>query len=126
MKRTDAGFTLVEALVAMVIFAIAAAATASLMFHSTSHIARSNEWSQAVAIAQQAIEDIRTLDYEDMESGSGTAPWKGQSAFFTVNWDISKDDPEPGMKTVLISVSWEHKGATKTYETQSVYTDIDS
>ena len=35
-KCSNAGFTLIEVLVAMTIFAIASSATASLMFHSTS------------------------------------------------------------------------------------------
>ncbi|MEW6298697.1 MAG: type II secretion system protein [Thermodesulfobacteriota bacterium] len=126
MRRGSAGFTLIEVLVAMVIFAIATTAIASLMFHSTTYLAKSNERSQAIAIAQQTIEDLRTMDYTEMESGSTTVDWKGQSAFFTVSWDVNADDPEPGMATVAVSVSWSHKGVTNTYETQSVYTDIDA
>ncbi len=52
MRRGSAGFTLIEVLVAMVIFAIATTAIASLMFHSTTYLAKSNERSQAIAIAQ--------------------------------------------------------------------------
>lgn len=126
MKRFSAGFTLIEVLVAMVTFAIASAATASLMFHSTTFIAKSNQRSQAITIAQQAIEDLRAVDYSAMDSGSTTVDWKDQSAYFIVNWDISDDDPEPNMKTIVVSVSWESKGVTSVYETQSIYTDIDA
>ncbi|MCS6926144.1 MAG: prepilin-type N-terminal cleavage/methylation domain-containing protein [Candidatus Binatia bacterium] len=126
MNRGSAGFTLIEVLVAMVIFAIATAATASLMFHSTTYLAQSNERSRAIAIAQQVVEDLRTVDYSEMESGSTTVDWKGQSAFFTVHWNVDTDEPEPGMATVAVSVSWHHKGEMHTYETHTIYTDIDA
>jgi type II secretion system protein I len=126
MHRTSAGFTLIEVLVAMATFAIVMAATAALMLHSTTYLAKSNERSQAIAIAQKVIEDLRTVDYPEMASGSTTVDWKGQEAFFTVDWDVTPDNPEPGMATVVVSVSWHHKEKTHTYETQSVYTDIDA
>ncbi len=44
-KRSNAGVTLVEVLVAMVICAIASSATGSLMFHSTGMVAESNSSS---------------------------------------------------------------------------------
>lgn len=126
MNRMSAGFTLIEALVAMTTFAIVMAATASLMFHSTTYLAKSNERSQAIAVAQQVIEDLRTVDYTEMTSGSTTVDWKGRASFFTVGWNVMLDNPGPGMATVIVSVSWDHKGETNTYETQSVYTDIDA
>lgn len=126
MKHASTGFTLIEVLVAMALFAIASAATTSLMFHSTAYIAKSNERSQAIAIAQQTIEDLRTMDYSDIDSGSTTVEWKEQAAFFNIDWDVSDDDPEPNMKTIVVSVSWESKGVTNVYEIQSIYTDIDT
>ena len=122
MKYSHAGYTLVELLVAVSIFAIAAAAIAAQMVHSTAMISQNAQASQAISIAQQVMEDLRTLEYDDMESGEDTVVWKGKE--FDVVWDVSEDEPQPGVKTVVVTVSWEDKGETKIYETRSVYSQI--
>ena|SRR5262247_871319 len=126
MKPTNTGFSLLEVLVAMVTFAIAAAATASLMFQSTSFVGVGNERSEAIAVAQTAIERLRTQDYEEMDLSPYTVSWKEKSGFFSVTPHISEDDPEPGMKTVVVTVSWQSKGETQAYELQTVYSDVNS
>ncbi len=122
MKHSRAGYSLVELLVAISIFAITAAAIAAQMVHSTAMISQNAEASQAITIAQQVMEDIRTLAYSDMSSGAETVTWKGQQ--FNALWHVSEDEPEPGTKTVVVTVSWEDKGETKTYETRSVYSQV--
>jgi prepilin-type N-terminal cleavage/methylation domain-containing protein len=122
MKHSRAGYSLIELLVAMSIFAVVATAIAAQMVHSTAMISQNAEASQAITIAQQVMEDIRTLAYSDMSSGSETVTWKGQP--FDAVWHVSEDEPEPGTKTVVVTVSWENKGETKTYETRSVYSQI--
>ena len=122
MKRTNAGFSLVEVMVTMAVFAIAAAAIASQMFHATATISENNQASEAIALAQQALEDLRTLDYQDMATDSKTVTWKGKT--FTVAWKVTEDEPEAGMKTIVVTVSWDEKGKTKSYATQSIYSQI--
>jgi prepilin-type N-terminal cleavage/methylation domain-containing protein len=122
MQHSHAGYSLVELLVAVSIFAIVAAAIAAQMVHSTAMISQNAEASQAITIAQQVMEDLRTLAYSDMGSGSETVTWKGQK--FNAAWNVSEDEPAPGMKTVVVTVSWANKGETKTYETRSVYSQI--
>jgi prepilin-type N-terminal cleavage/methylation domain-containing protein len=122
MKHSRAGYSLIELLVAISIFAITAAAIAAQMVHSTAMISQNAEASQAITIAQQVMEDIRTLTYSDMSSGAEMVTWKGQK--FNAAWNVSEDDPAPGTKTVIVTVSWEDKGETKTYETRSVYSQV--
>ena len=69
-KRSNAGFTLIEVLVAVVIFSIASSATVSLLFHSTGIVAENNSSSQPIAVAQRVMEDLRALDYKNVEDGS--------------------------------------------------------
>ena len=123
-KRANAGFTLIEVLVAMVIFAITSSATASLMFHSTGMVAENSSSSQAIAVAQRVLEDLRTLDYEDIEDGSFSYIWAAKNKTFNASWSVYEDDPEAGLKTIIVTVTWDGKGGTKSYETQTIYSQI--
>lgn len=123
MKQSSAGFSLVEVLVAMVVFMIAAAAVSSLMFHSTSTVSQNNYMSQAITCAQGALEEIRTQAYEDMVDASGhTCPGDGMN--FNVAWDVTTDDPGDGMKTIVVTVSWSEKGVARSYAIETIYTKI--
>ena len=53
---------------------------------------------QAISIAQQVLEDLRSLAYSDMASRSETVTWKGRK--FNALWHVSEDDPQPGHATV--------------------------
>lgn len=122
MRHTSAGFTLVEVLVAMAVFAIASAATASMMLHATINVAENNGASQAIAFAQAVMEDLRTVDYTDIDDGAEVFMWKGKA--FTVTWAVSEDDPSPGMKTIVVTVHWQDRGETRIYETETIYSQI--
>src|SRR5262249_37911579 len=126
MKHMNSGFSLLEVLVAMVTFAIAAAATASLMLQSTSFVGMGNERSEAITVAQTAIDRLRKQDYSEMDLEPYSVDWKEKSGFFSVTPHISEDDPEPGMKTVVVTVSWHSKGEPQTYELHTVYSDVNS
>ena len=123
-KRANAGFILIEVLVAMVIFAITSVATVSLMYHSTRMVAEYSSSSQAITVAQRVLEDLRTLDYEDIDDGSLSYTWAAKSKTFNASWSVSEDHPEAGLKTIIVTVAWDGKGGTKSYETQTIYSQI--
>jgi prepilin-type N-terminal cleavage/methylation domain-containing protein len=123
MQHRSAGFSLVEVLVAMVVFMISAAAVSSLMFHSTSFVSRNNFMSQAITCAQAALEEIRTQDYDDIVTTSGKT-CSGDGVNFNVAWSVSVDDPDAGMKTINVTVSWSEKGAAKSYAIHTIYSSV--
>jgi prepilin-type N-terminal cleavage/methylation domain-containing protein len=122
MKRSRAGFSLVEVLVAMAIFAVAATAVSSLMYHSTTFVSDNNLLSQAVTCAQTRLEYLRTLDYEDVVGDSSECV--GDGVNFEVSWEVDENTPEEGTKTILLTVSWTEKGKTKSYALETVYTAV--
>jgi len=122
MQRANAGFSLVEVLVAMSIFAIVSSAIASQMLYSTAMISENNGASEAIVLAQKALEDLRALDYADMADGADSVIWKGVP--FSVVWAVTDDVPQAEMKTIVVTVSWTVKGETKSYETQSIYSQV--
>jgi prepilin-type N-terminal cleavage/methylation domain-containing protein len=122
MKRSRAGFSLVEVLVAMAIFAVAATAVTSLMYHSTTFVSDNNLLSQAITCAQTRLEYLRTLDYEDVVGDSSECV--GDGVNFEVSWEVDEDAPEEGTKTVVLTVSWTEKGEAKSYALETVYTAV--
>lgn len=125
MKRATAGFTLIEVLVAMVIFSISSLAVSSLMVGSMQRISDNGQSSEAISLAQKALEGLRSAPYDDLATGSDLdIPSSTGGTTFDVNWRVYKDNPMVGVKKIVVTVTWDHKGATKTYETETIYTDI--
>lgn len=122
MKRTSAGFSLIEVLVSMAIFAIAASAVSSLMYHSTSYMSGNNYQSQAIMCGQASLEHLRMLDYDDVVDDSDECTGDGIS--FDVVWEVTEDEPEDGTKTIVLTVSWVEKGESKSYELETIYTAV--
>ncbi|NOT55619.1 MAG: type II secretion system protein [Deltaproteobacteria bacterium] len=125
MKRATAGFTLIEVLVAMVIFSISSLAVTSLMVGSMQHISGNGLRSEAISLAQDAIEGLRSAPYDDLATGSelDVLSSKGGTTF-DVNWRVHTDDPMAGVKRIVVTVTWDHKGVARTYETETIYTNI--
>jgi type II secretory pathway pseudopilin PulG len=125
MKHTKQGFSLIEVLVAMSTFMIAASAMASLMYHSTATVSENNFISQAVACAQGKLEHLRTLAYEDLKDGSDSGDDCNKDGMsFSRVWNVDEDTPADGAKTIVVTVSWTEKGKSRSYELQTVYTQI--
>jgi type II secretion system protein I len=118
-----AGFSLIEVLVAMTIFAIVSLAVSKLMFNATAMISKNEAESQAIAFAQQAMENLRTMKFANLANGSSTN-YDGKGRRFDVVWTVTPDTPAVFMDSVVVTVSWQEKGATESYELQNIFTQI--
>jgi prepilin-type N-terminal cleavage/methylation domain-containing protein len=114
--RPQSGFTLVEVLVALVIVGLVGAATAESFRLTTNHLGENARYIEAAALAQSALEDLRTLAYDSMRS----AEWTTDDGFL-VTTKVVKDRPDRGMKEIVVTASWEWKGQRKSYEIETVY-----
>ncbi len=123
MRPGASGFSLVEVLVAMVVFLISAAAVSSLIMHSTSIVSQNNYMSQAITCAQAALEDIRTQTYESIVSTSGQSCSRNKMNF-AVQWAVTEDAPGEEMKTIVVTVTWLEKGNSKNYVLKTIYSKI--
>ena len=122
MKNSTTGFSLVEVLVAMALFMISASAVSSLMYYSTSHVAKSNHLSQAIVCAQKHLEEKRAQTYADITDESRVCDGDGMS--FDVAWEVTEDDPDDGMKSILLTVTWTDKGEVKNYAIHTIYAQV--
>jgi prepilin-type N-terminal cleavage/methylation domain-containing protein len=123
-QQASAGFTLVEVLVAMVIFAIASLAVSSLIVKSTQLISENNLSTQAIAIAQDQVEKLRDMPVATMADLASTTTSNKGTITFNINRDIIQNIPITGVNTLVITVTWTQRGVTKSYETRTIFTQV--
>ena len=128
--KRSTGSTLIETLVAITIFAAAASATFSMLMMAMFTTRANSLNSHAVALATQEREDLRSLQYpviatrdtyttaspDRFPAPNGTA--------FTVHSEVQNNTPSTNMKTVTITTSWNYLGRFRSYQIQTVYTNL--
>jgi len=118
------GFSLLEVLSAMTLFALVASAIGALATGSMRHTIRNRHATAAAMLAQQRLEDLRALAYADIAGGTSTATVGGQS--FSVGTSVLADAPGANMKTITVTVSWTGPEGTRSYAVQTIYTAVTS
>ena len=124
MKRAQSGFSLIEVLVAMVIFAIVSLAISSLMVNSMAQISKNALASEAISLAQRQMEDLRNISFADIQNNSYSASSSKGNTTFTVSWVVADNTPAAGAKKINLSVNWLHKGAPQKYELETIFTAV--
>jgi type IV pilus assembly protein PilV len=103
------GFTLIEVMIALVILAVGLLALATMQIVSIRTNAFSTEMTYATMLAQQQLEILRNLAYNDPNLDPGThqlPPVIGdKGASYTVEWDV--DTSVANMKEITIDVTWD-------------------
>jgi hypothetical protein len=92
--------------------------TTASMVSSTDLVGENTTQAEAIVLAQETMEDLRTIPYDSI--GASTK----NSSGYKVKTFVDDDTPEPGMKTIEVSVTWKWKGANRSYELHTVYTKI--
>jgi type II secretory pathway pseudopilin PulG len=105
-QRTGAG--LVEILVALLIFGLGIGMAMRLLPETTTATTRGRNLTKATNLAQQKLEELVGLDYEDTDLSSGTHNDVGNplDVHFNRSWVVVADSPAPGMKSVTVTVSF--------------------
>ena len=114
--NSNRGSSLIEALVALTLFAIAAAGLAATSIGSTRSNAVSKTASAAASLVQDKIEQLRSLDPAtnpaDLTSGTHQDPLNPITATGTAGgtysrqWTVAANTPATGLSRVVVTVSW--------------------
>jgi prepilin-type N-terminal cleavage/methylation domain-containing protein len=118
--RSTRGFTLIEVLLGLVVLGLAATATAVTMQSSANFVGENAMHVESMALAQEAMEGLRAMPFEDLVSGNRTS----DDGRYGVAWVVEADTPEQGMKTVRLSTNWTWKGEPRAYVLTTVYSKI--
>jgi prepilin-type N-terminal cleavage/methylation domain-containing protein len=121
-RRRTHGFSLLEVLAAMSLFALVAAAIGKLAATTMLHGAMNRHYTQAAMLAQEELEDLRSLDYADIASRSSLHVVAGAS--YTVSTAVAPNSPASGMKHITTTVYWSGPEGTKYYAAETIYTNI--
>jgi type IV pilus assembly protein PilV len=103
------GFTLVEILFALTIFALGILGVASMQVAAMAGSSKAAGDTEAATWAVDKMEELMSTDYDDITS-SGSPTTQGR---YTVSWTVASDSPFADTKTVSVSVTWRHKGVQK-------------
>ena len=112
------GFSLVEVLVTLAIFAIGVLALASLQVVSIKGGAFSKEATTATAVAQSKMEEIKGSVFGTVASGSTT------TSGMTVQWNLVMSGTAPyRYQNVTVTVTWGPTGSTKSINLSTIVSE---
>ena len=108
------GFTLVEVLIALTIFAIGILGIASMQAWGLRGNASAIWHSEAATYAADQIEQLMTIPYDDLISGgpSQTTVTQGD---YNITYTVTPETPIPYTTTITVNVTWNDHGTIKTF-----------
>lgn len=116
--RENAGNSVLEVLMAMVVTAIAATAATGGLVSTTNLLGENTRYQEAITLAQQSLERSRTIPYDEIISS--TQSTNG----YTIARTVLDGTPEVGMKHITVTVSWTWKGQPRNYALRTVFGEI--
>lgn len=121
-RRRQRGFSLMEVLAGMTLFAIVASGMGLLATQSMLRTTENRHSTAAVLLAQQEVERLRALDYPAVVGGAYGAAMGGQN--FTVTTVVQPNFPDPNMSQVNVTVSWVGPEGSRSYALRTIFTDV--
>jgi len=110
--RNERGVSLLEIMVALVIFSIGLVVAVRTLPESNAKTTQSRNRSIAVNLAQEGIETLmgRPFNHADLAAGNHDDPDNPIRNHFTRNWVVADATPVVGMKLISVSVSFPTSG----------------
>ena len=106
-QKGERGFTLVETSISMVVMMVAGLAMSSLfVFSMQNNVGGGNETSLAMAVAQQQLEQLRSVTFEDTTMTVERPPPPSAMAIkITASWTITDETNADGSSKQLRKIS---------------------
>lgn len=123
-KSDNAGFTLIEAMIGLFVFAVGTLAVISLMKYSIQANAIAMHDTEASVAAASVIENLRPLDYlKDAELAEGDIQLPDQSQY-SLNYTVQRNAIIKNTMLIQMTVSWMEGGQQKSVNLVYIKPDI--
>jgi Tfp pilus assembly protein PilV len=110
--KSERGFTMVEVMIAILLTAIAVIGIMALFVTETRASSYSRHSTEAAALAADKLEKLRTMSGPIGGTETALDPQGAAGGLFDRTWTV--DSTNPSYTEVVVSVSWDESGATKT------------
>jgi len=127
LARRRLGFSLLEVLIGMVILAIGLASAFAMSVANARLVEKNQNIAAAANLAEAQIEEMRNISFDSLvDGGDGPINSQGQAdanGIFTRAWTVAAGAPSlatTDLKTVVVVVSWNQWGQTRTYSLTGV------
>lgn len=106
--RNEKGASVVEIMVALLIFGIGLVAAIRVLPESSAKTTRSRNKTIAVNIAQEKIEELMAANYQDadLNAGDHDDPTNPIRNHYIRAWTVTDNTPIEGMKMISVSVTF--------------------
>jgi len=126
-RADNEGFTLIEALVALSVFAFSLVGLAYLMNSAVQTDVQTRRMTAATTLAQQKLEQLCNTSYTGVVR-SASPEWLNEAGettgdtFYKREWNVDDDIPAVGMKNVTVTVAWIDRWGSHQVELQTILT----
>jgi prepilin-type N-terminal cleavage/methylation domain-containing protein len=105
-RSSEAGLTLIEVLVAVVVFTVGALSLVALIPTGMSKVTNSEADTRASALAAERSEQLLITPYEDpdLDAGLHLDDQNPHDGMYNVKWNVEVDEPVTECKRVTVTV----------------------
>ena len=129
--RHNGGFTLMEVLIAIAVFAIGMLAVGSMQISAVNNNFAARMRTEATILGSEKMEELMSLaNYNDpLLSDDNTHTWPDPvdpDAIYCIEWDVVDNYPLASTKTISLSVRWtENELGCGNFDTKEHRVDLD-
>ncbi len=122
-RWSEHGVTVLEVVVAVVLFAVIVAATAGILSLGSTRGAQNRRATEAAILAQRELERLRHTPYDQLPDSATWTETVGSNTY-TLQREMRRDQPEANMTWIRITVSWDSVGP-QTYVVETIFTNLE-
>jgi len=130
-KSNEKGFSLIEILIAITVFAIGILAVGGMQIAAIKGNSFANDLTKATTLAQDRMEELIGLSYTDPLLGGNNPTATDHNDLnnpiddrYNISWNIAPDHYIKNTKTIRVIVTWTHKEVQKSMSLTSMKADV--